>query len=98
MVPNQSQRPHLRGSQASRQDLQSLHDSSLPSMPTKFWNGFGPSKRRIYSASTMVLDILKAYLKTQHEPKAAIETLEGRTVEQHISWKKAVDRIKKLLD
>jgi len=44
------------------------------------------------------IDILKAYLKTQHAPKAAIEALEGLTAEQHVSWKKAVDRIKKLLD
>jgi hypothetical protein len=44
------------------------------------------------------LDILKAYLKTQHAPKAAIEALEGLTVEQHVSWKKAVDRIRKLLE
>ena len=44
------------------------------------------------------IDILKAYLKTQGAPKAAIETLEDLTVEQHVSWKKAVDRIKKLLE
>jgi hypothetical protein len=44
------------------------------------------------------LDILKAYLKTQRAPKAAIEALEGLTVEQHLSWKKALDRIKKLLE
>jgi hypothetical protein len=44
------------------------------------------------------LDILKAYLKTQRAPKAAIEALEGLTVEQHVSWKKAVERIKKLLE
>ena len=44
------------------------------------------------------IDILKAYLKTQHAPKAAIEALEGLTVEQHVSWKKAIDRIKKLLE
>lgn len=44
------------------------------------------------------IDILKSYLKTEHAPKAAIEALEGLTVEQHVSWKKAVDRIKKLLD
>jgi uncharacterized small protein (DUF1192 family) len=44
------------------------------------------------------IDILKAYLKTQHAPRAAVETLEGLTVEQHVSWKKAVDRIKKLLE
>jgi hypothetical protein len=44
------------------------------------------------------LDILKAYLKTQHVPKASIEALEGLTVEQHVSWKKAVERIKKLLE
>jgi hypothetical protein len=43
------------------------------------------------------VDILKSYLKTQHAPKAAIEALEGLTVEQHVSWKKAVERIKKLL-
>jgi hypothetical protein len=44
------------------------------------------------------VDILKAYLKTQRAPETAIEALEGLTVEQHVSWKKAVDRIKKLLD
>jgi hypothetical protein len=44
------------------------------------------------------VDILKAYLKTQHAPTAAIEALEGLTVEQHVSWKKAVERIKKLLE
>jgi uncharacterized small protein (DUF1192 family) len=44
------------------------------------------------------IDILKAYLKTQHAPKAAIEALEGLAVEQHVSWKKAVARIKKLLE
>jgi hypothetical protein len=44
------------------------------------------------------IDILKAYLKTQHTPKEVIEVLEGLTVEQHVGWKKAVDRIKKLLN
>jgi hypothetical protein len=44
------------------------------------------------------IDILKSYLKTEHAPKAAIEALEGLTVEQHVSWKKAVERIKKLLE
>jgi len=44
------------------------------------------------------VDILKAYLKTQHAPMAAIEALEGLTVDQHMSWKKAVERIKKLLE
>jgi hypothetical protein len=44
------------------------------------------------------IDILRAYLKTQHAPKAAIEALESLTVEQHVSWKKAGDRIKKLLE
>jgi hypothetical protein len=44
------------------------------------------------------VDLLKAYLKTQHAPKAAIDALEGLTVEQHVSWKKAVDWIKKLLE
>jgi hypothetical protein len=44
------------------------------------------------------IDILKAYLKTQHAPKAAIEALEGLTVEQHVSWKKTIEKIKKTLD
>jgi hypothetical protein len=44
------------------------------------------------------VDILKAYLKTQHAPTAAIEALEGLTVDQHVSWKKAAERIKKLLE
>ena len=43
------------------------------------------------------IDILKAYLKTQKVPKAIISALESLTVEQHMSWKKAVERIKKLL-
>jgi hypothetical protein len=43
------------------------------------------------------IDILKAYLKTQHAPKAAIETLEGFTVEQHVAWRKAVKKIEELL-
>jgi hypothetical protein len=32
------------------------------------------------------IDILKTYLKTQRVPRAAIEVLEGLTVEQHVSW------------
>ena len=44
------------------------------------------------------VDILKAYLKTQRAPKVAIEALEGLTVEQHVSWKKVVERIKKMLE
>jgi hypothetical protein len=44
------------------------------------------------------VDVLKAYLKTQHAPKAAIEALEGLTVEQHVSWKKAIKKIEVLLE
>jgi hypothetical protein len=44
------------------------------------------------------IDILKAYLKTQSAPKLAINALEGLTIEQHVSWKKAVERIEKLLE
>jgi hypothetical protein len=44
------------------------------------------------------VDVLKAYLKTQHAPKAAIEALEGLTVGQHVSWKTAVVQITKLLE
>ena len=44
------------------------------------------------------VDILKSYLKTERAPKAAIEALEGLTVEQHVSWKKAVALVKKLLE
>jgi hypothetical protein len=44
------------------------------------------------------LDILKAYLKTQHAPKAAIEALEGLTVEQHVIWKKAIKKIVEMLE
>jgi hypothetical protein len=43
------------------------------------------------------IDILKSYLKTQRAPKAAIEALEDLTVEQHVSWKKAVEKVKKTL-
>jgi hypothetical protein len=44
------------------------------------------------------IDILKAYLKTQGAPKAAISTLEGLTVEQHVIWKKAIKKIEELLE
>jgi hypothetical protein len=44
------------------------------------------------------IDILKAYLKAQRAPQSVIEALEGLTVEQHVSWKKAVARIEKLLE
>jgi hypothetical protein len=38
------------------------------------------------------VDIVKAYLKTKRAPQAAIEALEGLTVEQHVSWKQALYR------
>jgi hypothetical protein len=44
------------------------------------------------------IDILKSYLKTQHASKGVISALEGLTVELHVSWKKAVERIEKLLE
>ena len=60
---------------------------------------------RLYNAQLEVLErldsditVLKAYLKTQRAPTGAIEALETLTVEQHVSWKKAIDRIKSLLD
>jgi hypothetical protein len=43
------------------------------------------------------IDILKAYLKTQRAPKAAIEALEDLTVEQHKAWKLTIGKIKKVL-
>jgi hypothetical protein len=44
------------------------------------------------------MDILKAYLKAQHAPKAAIEALESLTVEQHVIWKKAIKKIGEVLE
>jgi uncharacterized small protein (DUF1192 family) len=44
------------------------------------------------------IDILKTYLKRQHAPKAAIEALEGLTVQQHVGWKKTIDQVEKLLE
>jgi hypothetical protein len=43
------------------------------------------------------LDILKAYLKTQHAPKAAIEALEELTIDQQKSWKAAIEKVKKIM-
>jgi hypothetical protein len=43
------------------------------------------------------IDILKSYLKSQHAPKTAIEALEALTVDQHVSWKKAVEKVKETL-
>ena len=57
--------------------------------------------RREYPAKNDFDDRQRAggtYLKTQRAPKAAIEALEGLTVEQHVSRKRVVDRIKKLLE
>jgi hypothetical protein len=42
--------------------------------------------------------ILTKYLKTEGAPKAAISILEGMSTEQQESWKKAVERIEKLLE
>jgi len=44
------------------------------------------------------IDILKTYLKTQHVPGGVIEALEGVTIDQHKSWKKAAVQIAKLLE
>ena len=44
------------------------------------------------------IDILKTWLKTQHVPRTVIEALEGVTIDQHKSWKKAVVQIAKLLE
>ena len=66
-------------------------------MPTKCSSGFRTVQEENLQRLDDDIDILKAYLKTQHVPKAAIEALEGLTVEQHVSWKKAVERIKKQL-
>jgi hypothetical protein len=44
------------------------------------------------------IDLLKVYLKTQRAPKAAIEALEGLIVQQHVSWKKAIERLEQLLE
>jgi hypothetical protein len=43
------------------------------------------------------IDILKSYLKTQRAPKTAIEALEALTVDQHVSWKKAVEKVRTTL-
>ena len=43
------------------------------------------------------IDILKAYMKTQRAPQAAIEALEALTVDQHKAWKIAIGKIKKVL-
>lgn len=43
------------------------------------------------------IDILKAYLKTEAAPKAAIEVLEDLTIDQHKSWKAAIEKVKKAL-
>jgi hypothetical protein len=42
--------------------------------------------------------ILTKYLKTQNTPKATISALEGLRIEQHESWKTAVERIEELLE
>ena len=43
------------------------------------------------------IDILKAYLKTEHAPKATIEALEDLTVDLYKGWKIAIGKIKKTL-
>ena len=44
------------------------------------------------------IDTLKTYLKAQRVPRAVIEALEGVTIDQHKSWKKAVEQITKSLE
>ena len=44
------------------------------------------------------IDILKTWLKAQHVPLTVIEALEGVTIDQHKSWKKAIVQIAKLLE
>jgi hypothetical protein len=44
------------------------------------------------------IDILKSYLRTEDAPKAAIEALETLTVDQHVNWKKAIEKVKKALE
>jgi hypothetical protein len=44
------------------------------------------------------INILKAYLKTQGAPKETISALEGLTIQQHMSWETAVERIEELLE
>jgi hypothetical protein len=44
------------------------------------------------------IDILKAYLKTQKVPKTVATAFKGLTIEQHVSWKKAVEKIEELLE
>jgi hypothetical protein len=44
------------------------------------------------------IDTLKAYLKAQGVPKAVISVLEGLTVEQHVAWQKAIEKIEELLE
>jgi hypothetical protein len=43
------------------------------------------------------IDILKSYLKAEDAPKAAIEALEDLTIDQHKSWKAAIEKLKKVL-
>jgi len=43
------------------------------------------------------IDILKAFLKTQRAPKAAIEALEDLIVDQHKVWKLAIGKIEQTL-
>jgi len=43
------------------------------------------------------IDILKRYLQTEDEPKAAIQALESLTIYQQKSWRAAIDKVKKAL-
>jgi hypothetical protein len=43
------------------------------------------------------IDILKTYLKTEDSADAAIEALEDLTIDQHKSWKAAIEKVKKAL-
>jgi hypothetical protein len=44
------------------------------------------------------IDILKSYLKTENAPNAVIEALETLIVDQHVNWKKAIEKVKKALE
>jgi hypothetical protein len=98
MVPRAHRYPHFRRTQASSQNLQPLHNPEPTFDAAEVLERIGAVHEESLKRLDDDIDILKAYLKTQHAPKAAVEALEGLTVEQHVSWKKAVDRIKELLE
>jgi hypothetical protein len=94
MVSRAHRHPHLRRTKASSHNLQPEPAFDTDEILERITTVQEENLKRLDDD----VEILKAYLKSQHAPRTAIEALEALTVEQHVSWKKAIKKIENLLE